>query len=250
MARVPISLQLYSVRDDCAADLAATVKAVAAMGYEGVEFAGYYNWSAADLRALLDDCGLVCSGTHIGLDALLGDAFEATVEFHTTIGCANLIVPGLADQYRDSAAAWKSTGELFTRLAAQLKPYALRTGYHNHSIEFSPLNGSTGWDIFFSNSSDDVVMQLDTGNAMHGGADPVPYVSRYPGRAITVHLKEFSSTNPDALIGEGECRWDEIFHLCESVGGTQWYVVEQETYAYPPLECVERCLANLKGMGK
>ena len=252
MARVPLSLQLYSVRDDCAADLAATVKAVAAMGYEGVEFAGYYDWSAADIKKLLDDCGIVCSGTHIGLDSLMGDAFDATVEFHKIIGCENLIVPGLAEQYRDSAAAWKATGELFTEIAANLKPFGLRTGYHNHSIEFAPLdNGELGWDVFFSNASPDVVMQLDTGNAMHGGVlDPAPYIERYPNRAITVHLKEFSATNPDALIGEGDCPWARIFELCESVGGTQWYVVEQETYAFPPMECVKRCLENLNKMGK
>ena len=93
-------------------------------------------------------------------------------------------------------------------------------------------------------------MQLDTGNAMHGGADPIPFLERYPGRAVTVHLKEFSRTNPKVLLGEGEVRWEEVFRLCESVGGTEWYIVEQESYPYPPLESVERCLKNLRAMGK
>ncbi len=93
-------------------------------------------------------------------------------------------------------------------------------------------------------------MQLDTGNAFHGGADPVPYIERYPGRAITVHLKEFAKTNDKALIGEGDVPWDVVFQLCETIGKTEWYIVEQETYAHPPLECVDKCLQNLRKMGK
>jgi sugar phosphate isomerase/epimerase len=65
-----------------------------------------------------------------------------------------------------------------------------------------------------------------------------------------VHLKEYSATNPEALIGEGDVDWQQVFELCESVGGTEWYIVEQESYPYPPLECVERCLQALKEMGK
>ena len=105
-------------------------------------------------------------------------------------------------------------------------------------------------NIFFGHTRPEVVMQVDTGNMMHGGAAPAPFLERYPGRALTVHLKEYSATDPNALIGEGDVPWGEIFRLCESVGGTQWYIVEQESYAHPPLECVARCLETLRGMGK
>ena len=93
-------------------------------------------------------------------------------------------------------------------------------------------------------------MQLDTGNALVGGGDPVETLERYPGRALTVHLKEYSATDDKALIGEGEVRWDDVFGLCETTGGTKWYIVEQETYAYPPLKCVDLCLRNLRAMGQ
>ena len=93
-------------------------------------------------------------------------------------------------------------------------------------------------------------MQIDLGNALHGGGDPIPYVERYPGRACTVHLKEYSASNPVALIGEGDVDWQEMFRLCETQGNTEWYIVEQESYAYSPLECVDRCLQALKAMGK
>jgi sugar phosphate isomerase/epimerase len=250
MARIPIALQLYSVREDCARDLPGTLAAVAKMGYEGVEFAGYHGRSAQELRQMLDDLGLKVAGTHIGLETLLGDQLERTVEFNQVLGNRFLIVPGLAEEYRSSRAAWLNTARLFNEIAEKLRPLGMKTGYHNHFIEFSPLEGELPWDTFFGNTLPEVVMQFDTGNAMHGGANPLPFLERYPGRATTVHLKEFSATNELALLGEGDIPWPEVFRLCETTGGTEWYIVEQESYAYPPLECVDRCLQALREMGK
>ena len=250
MANIPIALQLYSVREDCERDLSSTVKAVAEMGYDGVEFAGYYGRSAKELRSIADDLGLKVAGTHIGLDTLLGDELKRTVEFNHILGNRFLIVPGLAESRRNSRSAWLETAAVFNEIAAKLEPEGMQTGYHNHNIEFTPMDGQMPWDTFFGNTRADVVMQLDTGNALHGGADPVPLLERYPGRATVVHLKEFSKTNDVALIGEGEVRWDDVFRLSETTGGTEWYIVEQESYAFPPLECVDRCLKSLRKMGK
>jgi sugar phosphate isomerase/epimerase len=75
-------------------------------------------------------------------------------------------------------------------------------------------------------------------------------IKRYPGRALTVHLKEHSATNDKAVIGEGDMKWKQFFKLCETVGGTQWYIVEQESYAYPPVECARKCVQNLRQMLK
>ncbi len=250
MARIPIALQLYSVRVDCEKDLPGTLEAVAKMGYEGVEFAGYYGRDAKELRRLCDEQGLKVVGTHIGLDTLLGDELKKTVEFNRILGNKYLIVPGLAENRRNSRAAWLDTARVFNEIAEKLKPEGMFTGYHNHAIEFAPMDGELPWDTFFGNTVPEVVMQLDIGNALHGGGDPIPYIERYPGRAQVVHLKEYSSTNDKALIGEGDVDWEAVFHLCEGIGNTEWYIVEQESYAYPPLECVDRCLKNLKEMGK
>jgi sugar phosphate isomerase/epimerase len=226
------------------------MEAVAKMGYAGVEFAGYYGRDAKELRGLCDNLGLKVAGTHTGLNTLLGDELKRTVEFHQILGNRFLIVPGLPEERRNSRAAWLNTAKLFNEIAEQVASYGMRTGYHNHSIEFKPMDGELPWDTFFGNTRPDVVMQLDTGNALHGGADPVPFLQRYPGRAATVHLKAYSRTNDRALIGEDEVRWNDVFALCESTGGTEWYIVEQESYAFPPLECVDKCLQNLKRMGK
>jgi len=250
MARIPIALQLYSVRDDCQRDFPATLAAVAKMGYEGVEFAGNYGASPQQTRKMLDDLGLKAAGAHIGLEALLGDELKRTVEFHQAIGNRFLIAPGLPEERRNSKAAWRDTAHLFREIAERLKPFRMVTGGHNHTVEVTPLEGEVPWDIFFSNCGPDVVMQVDTGNALHGGMDPVYLLEKHPGRAVTVHLKEYSKTNDKALIGEGDVRWRDVFKLCETTGGTEWYIVEQESYPFAPLECVDRCLKNLRSMGK
>lgn len=249
MGNIPIGLQLYSVRDDCAADLEGTLKAVAGMGYDGVEFAGYYGRSAEDLRKLLDDLGLKCCGTHTGIDTVLGDHLQATIDFNKTLGNRFLIVPGLPPEYIGSRENWKKTAGVFNEIAERLQGTGMQTGYHNHHIEFQPLDGEMPWDTFFGNTTKDVIMQLDTGNALVGGADPVPFLRRYPGRAITVHLKEHSATNDKAIIGEGDVKWDEAIALCRDEGATEWFIVEQESYAFAPLECVDKCLKALKAMG-
>ena len=251
MSKIPIALQLYSVREDCARDLPRTLEAVADMGYNGVEFAGYYDRSAEQLRKMLDDLGLRAAGTHTGIDTLLGDELERTVQFNRILDNRFLVVPALPEERRNSKAAWLETASLMNEISERVKPEGMLVGYHNHAVEFQPVNEELPWDIFFGSTVPDVVMQLDTGNAMHGGVSPdgvLEILRRYPGRSLTVHLKEFSSTNDKAVIGEGEVKWQEFFSLCETIGHTEWYIVEQESYAYPPLECVRRCIYNLKEM--
>ncbi|MCL5099287.1 MAG: TIM barrel protein [Candidatus Omnitrophica bacterium] len=159
-------------------------------------------------------------------------------------------MPGLAAKYTQSRQAWQETADLFNQLAEQVKPHNMRVGYHNHTTEFKPLDGELPWDTFFSRTHKDVVMQFDTGNAMLGGGDAIVYLKRYPGRAATVHLKPYSKTKPNALIGDDELPWLEIFDLCETTGKTEWYIVEYESDAFPPLVSVEKCLEALRRWGK
>jgi sugar phosphate isomerase/epimerase len=250
MPRIPIALQLYSVRHDCEEDLPGTLKAVAEMGYEGVDFAGYYGYDAPTIRTMLDDLGLKAAGCHTGIPTLLGDELQKTVAFNHILGNKYLIVPGLPESYRDSRDAWRRTAEVFNEIAAKLKPEGMFTGYHNHHIEFTPLDGELPWDTFFGNTVPEVVMQIDLGNALHGGGDPVAILKRYPGRARTVHLKAYAATNDKALIGEDDVDWAEVFRVCEVDPVTEWYIVEQESYPCSPLESVDRCLQALKAMGK
>jgi sugar phosphate isomerase/epimerase len=244
--KIPVGLQLYSVRAECQKDLPATIAAVAGIGYQGVEFAGYYDYSAKDLRKLLDDNGLKCCGTHAQLDTLLGDNLPETIEFNKTIGNKYLIVPWLDPNKYSSAEGWKNAANMFNELAEKVEPHKMQVGYHNHSHEFKPVDGQIPWDIFFGNTRKDVIMQCDTGNAMIGGGEVIPYLKRYPGRAVTIHLKEYSATNKNAIIGEGDIPWEELLTLCETIGGTRWYIIEEEKDVYPPLKAAELCYKNFR----
>lgn len=251
MADIPVALQLYSVREDCARDLEETLVAVADIGYDGVEFAGYHGRSAEELRRMLDELGLRVAGTHIGVDTLLGSEFDKSIEYNRVLGNRFLIVPSLPEEMKKSRASWLEAARLLNDVAERLRPEGMRVGYHNHAIEFQLLEGEWPWDTVFGAALPEVVMQLDAGNAMFGGVSVegvLEILRRYPGRATTVHLKAFSSVNEKALIGEGEMDWGRFFSVCETVGGTEWYIVEQERYAFTPLECARRCKENLDEM--
>jgi sugar phosphate isomerase/epimerase len=242
---IPVGLQLYSVRKDCEKDLPGTVAKVAKMGYQGVEFAGYYNYSAKDLRKMLDDNGLVCCGTHTAWETLADDKLADTIAFNKTIGNKYLICPWLKPDEANARQQWLTYAKRFGELAEKVKPHGMQVGYHNHAHDFAPVDGTTGWDLLASNTPRDVIMQFDTGNALDGGGDPLVYLKRYPGRATTIHIKEYSKTNKNALIGEGDINWAEVLRLCRS-GGTKWYIIEEEKEAYPPLEGVDLSLKNFR----
>jgi sugar phosphate isomerase/epimerase len=249
MAKIRIALQLWSVRSECAHDLEGTLKAIADMGYEGVEFAGYYGRTASDLRRILEDLGLEVAGTHTRIEELLGERLRETIEFNRILGNKYIIIPGLPEEMRKSRDAWLKTIDLVNRISDKLEPEGMFVGYHNHTIEFQPVDGDIPWFLFFDRAKPRVVMQLDTGHALRAGISPhgvLEIIKRYPGRAKSVHLKDYSPKNEKALLGEGEMIWREFIETCKAVGGTEWYIIEQEVYPYPPLECVKKCIDNLR----
>lgn len=258
MARVPIGLELYSVREDLAKDTRGTLKRVAEMGYEGVEFAGYPQHPADELRAMCDEVGVVCCSWHTPFDLVQDDKLEQTIAFNKVMGNRSIIIPGLPGQCTGSREAWLKSAAFFNELAGKLLPHGMFTGYHNHHTEFKPLDGEWPWHTFFGNTRKEVVMQLDTGNALYGGAESVPLIEQYAGRSLSVHLKPYSKSagkdDPNKgfrpVIGEDDIPWNDVFRASETVGGAQWYIVEYESDLYPPLEAVERCLKALKAMGK
>lgn len=89
-------------------------------------------------------------------------------------------------------------------------------------------------------------MQIDTGNCMGGGGDPMALIAKYPGRSVSVHLKEHGG-KPGAVLGEGDIKWMELLRLCLKVGGTKQFVIEEEGQEGPAaLATVERALKNLR----
>ena len=245
--KIPVGVQLYSVREQAAKGLPAVLEAIGVMGYKGVEFAGYYGWESKpkELRRLLDGTGLKCCGTHTAIETVTGDALKATAELHAILGNTFLIVPSLQVE---GAQGWLDMAKRFNEIAAKAKGLGMRVGYHAHAGDFQKLGGTTSWEILFDNTKKDVVMQLDTGNCMQGGGDPVALLKKYPGRSTTVHLKEFGGPE-NAVIGQGLMPWAKVFEICETTAGTEWYIVEHET-GPDPIGNIRGCLDGLRKMGR
>lgn len=258
MDKIPIALQLYSVREDLKSDLRGTLKAVAEMGYQGVEFAGALEGDPEELKGLLSGLNLACCGWHTPYAAVQDHRLQGTMDFNKALGNSNIIVTSLPGDEYQTRADWLKAAEFFDHLSEKLVPYGFRTGFHNHHTEFSPLDGENPWDTLFSHTDEEVIMQLDIGNAVAGGGDVLDILRRYPGRAVTVHIKPYSkaagredmTAGYRPLLGEDDVDWARVFELCETIGGTEWYIVEYESDAYPPLKAVDITLQKLRGMGK
>lgn len=251
-AGVPlVALQLYSVRRDCAQNFDAALEQVAAMGFAGVEFAGYYGYAdrPADLKKRLDALGLKAAGTHIRMNVLQGDALKKTIDFHQAIGCRYLVVPG--DPAFTDAEKSKALADAFNELASTLKPLGMACGYHNHVGEFKKDGDKTFWDLFAERTTPDVILQQDCGWTMAAGFDPAAYVRKYPGRTKTTHFKPTVREGDEgkkAIFGQDSVDWKAVYEACTSVGGTEVIVLEQEVYpdGRTPMDCTRESLAGLK----
>src|ERR1043166_4758116 len=223
--KIPVGVQLYSVREQCAKDLPGTLAAISRIGYKGVEFAGYHGRSAKELRKMLDDRGLVACGTHTPYESVQANKLAETIEFNHAIGNNFLIVPSMSGKTKQD---WLDKAKQFNELADRVKGDGMWVGYHAHSHDFEKIEGETPWDLFCGHTKAEVIAQLDTSNCREGGGDRVAELKKYPGRTKSIHIKA-SGGGPEAVIGEDKLDWESIFEICETKGGTQWYVLEHET---------------------
>jgi len=255
----PIGLELYSVREELKNGNdqlhAATLTAVAKMGYKLVEFwAPYYDtWTYAQAkegRKLLDDLGLSCRSMHNHLDYFSDAKLPKAIELNQIMGAKYLVLATAGGG--NTVEAWKQVAASLTAAAEKLQPHGLYTGFHNHDAEWAALAGSTqrAMDVLAANTPKEVMLQLDVGTCVMAGADPVAWIKANPGRINTLHLKEWGKANGfNSIFGEGDAPWKEIFAAAESVGGVEYYLIEQEQAPKgQELPTVEKCLANYKKM--
>jgi sugar phosphate isomerase/epimerase len=249
--KLPVALQLYSIRNDCAKDFDAALAEVAKMSFEGVEFAGYHKYAgkAKELRAKLDELNLKVAATHIGTGTIRGDALKQTIEFHQTIGCRFLIVPGDGDFTHPEKS--KALAEVFNKATDVLKPLNMACGYHNHTGEFKKDGDKTYWDLFAERTSKDVILQQDCGWTAAAGLDPVEMMKRYPGRMRSTHFKPTVVRNEagkKAFLGQDSVDWAAVLEGCRNYGGTEWITLEQEAYpdGKTPMEATAVSFAALK----
>lgn len=245
---IPVGLELYSVRDELKNDLPGTVKAVAKMGYECVEFySPYLSWKpeqAKDMRKLLDDLNVRCYSTHNGQNAFSGDTLKRATELNQIIG-SKYIVMASANRV-SNMDGWKAVADLLSSADEKLKADGLHTGYHNHQTEFTAIDGKRPMEVLAANTGKDVMLQLDVGHCIETGADPVAWINDNPGRIRSLHLKDWSrdpAVGFKALLGEGVVQWNKVFDTAEKTGGAEFYLIEQEGSRYPAPETAEKCLA-------
>ncbi len=243
-----MGLQLHSLRDEVRKDLSGTLKRVANMGFEGVEFASLFDYRAPEIRAALENTSLAVAGSNASIGSLVGDQFESTLRFHQMIGSDCVIVSsGLAPAYNTDEGN-RIAAALFNEFAAKVEPYGVRVGFHAHMTDFADISGETAWDRFFSRTRKDVVMQVDVGNFFSGGADPYATIAKFPGRTYSIHLKSF----PRGVIfgsANDTVDWPRVFRLCETAGKTRWYLIELVSFeGLKPYQAVENCLKNFRSL--
>ncbi|HEX6462898.1 MAG TPA: sugar phosphate isomerase/epimerase [Vicinamibacterales bacterium] len=246
---VPVGLELYSVRTELGKDLLGTVAAVGKMGYQAVEFyAPYFDWTpetAKNVRKVLDDSGLLCHSTHNNTPSFTPEGLKKAIELNQIIGSKTIV---MASAPRATTIdAWKSVAGQLTSVSEQLKPLGMATGYHNHQVEWRPVEGTRPMDVLAANTPKDVVLQFDVGTCLEVGADPIAWINANPDRIKSVHCKEWSAAKHyDVAFGEGDAPWKAIFDAVEKTGGVEYYLIEQETgnESGGELPMVKRCLDN------
>ncbi len=262
-----VALQLYSVgryvREVQPGGFAHLFKHLYALGYRGVEFAGYSDFgnrgrTTDEMKAMLDDAGLVAAGTHIGMDALSPKRLKATIDANLKIGNRTLICPGglytPGKGYEGKLDDWvKHFAEFFSTAAVAAKAYGVNVGYHNHVKEFTlkVADGRCVWDAFFSACAPEVCMELDVGWAATAGEDPAAWIKRFPHRSPTIHAKEHACSSSgilgDVPKGRKGVDWDKLFAATDA-NGVEWYVVETESMQrrsmIPPTGAIEFLLGK------
>lgn len=204
------SLQLWTVNDETTKDFKGTLKAVSEMGYTGVEFAGFKNIEAKEMKKYLEEYGLKATGSHMGAPAL-ADKLTETLEYNAEIGNKYIIVPA----YRfDGEESVKTLTELLNTASVKAAEYGIKLGFHNHSAEFEKVNGKYILDIIADETSDDVIIEPDVYWVKYSGVDPYEYIKKLGKKAELVHLKQIGSDcKAETLFGDGIIDMSEIVKL-------------------------------------
>jgi sugar phosphate isomerase/epimerase len=254
-----IGLELYSVRGELARDLPNTLKTVAKLGYEVVEFySPYFKWAlpyAKEVRAQMDDLGLRCYSTHNGFESFTpGENLAHAIELNQILGTRYVILASAPGTVK-GVDGWKKLCDQLTTAVEQLKPHGLTSGYHNHQAEWAKLeNGQWIIEAIASNTPKEFALQLDVGTCEEAGANPVDWVKANPGRTKIMHLKDWAPGSKSdekeyrVLFGEGITPWKELISAARSVGGIDFFLIEQEGSRFSEFDTAKRCLENWKTM--
>jgi sugar phosphate isomerase/epimerase len=238
-----VGLMLYTVRENCARDFEGTLRAVASLGYEGVELFDLHGHEAAEVRGWLEELGLEVAGRHAGLDALESRLPELAAECEA-VGTDRLVLSWIEPPGSEDAA--RQMAERLAGIAREAARHGLRLGFHNHDGEVRPLDGG-GSFLEELLAGDDIFLELDLGWAWYAGADPVTLLGRARGRCPLVHVKDFASREGREFrpVGDGAVGYERVLPAAVEAG-VEWLLVEQDETDGPALTAAERSLAAVR----
>jgi len=249
---VPVGLELYSVRNALKDDPMGTVRTVAQMGYKVVEFyAPYFDWTESqtrDMKKLMDDLGIRCHSTHNSSSYFTADNLKKARDRNLILGATYVVMS--SSEPKPGLDGWKEVADTLNSAADQLEPAGLKTGYHNHELEFTPVEGKRPMEVLAKNTKSSVALQLDVGTCIKAGSDPVAWIRANPGRIKSIHCKDWAPGEDKGytvLFGEGAADWKDIFAAAESVGGVEYYLIEQEGSRFSEFDTARKCLETFRG---
>lgn len=270
MKNAPVAYQVYSAREDAQRDLLSVLRQLGALGYDGVEFAGFYGHSASEIREMLTQCGLEAVSSHVPLADIESD-MDGVIAFHKAIGCRYIAIPFLGAERRPGAAGFASVIRTMYRFGSLCRENGIQLLYHNHDFEFVTLSGMYALDFIYEAVPESLLAtEIDVCWAKYAGVDPAQYLLKYTGRAPVVHLKDYvgrreGDATPYGLLGESETNTNTPFEFrpvgygCQKVeevveaglaAGAQWFVVEQDkSVGRTPLEAAAMSMDTLKRIG-
>ncbi len=245
MKKLPIALQLYSLREAAADNFVGVLETTAELGYDGVEFAGYGGLTGHALRDVLQQLALTPVSSHVGYDQLVNE-FDDVVAYNKAIGNTTIVCPAAPREFAESEDGWIKFAREMTELGKRFSEEGMRLGYHNHSFEFKKFGGRYALDIFFAESDPDYVFaQIDLGWVLHAGVDPVKYLKQFAGRCPLVHVKDFDQNNKQVDVGCGCLDLKAVVAAAQEVG-VEYLIIETEEYAESPIASVRQGLSNLQ----
>lgn len=270
MKLVPVGYQLYSAREDVERDMGKVFKELKKLGYDGVEFAGFFGKSAEEIKQMLDENGLAAVSSHVPVQAIEQDMF-GTIAYHQKLGCKYIAVPYLDAEHRPGAAGFPEMIRLIHRFGRLCREAGIQLLYHNHDFEFVKISDLYGLDFLYQAVDADILKtEIDVCWVKYAGEDPAAYLRKYTGRSPIVHLKDYVGTKgegtPYGLIGQAQKADENVAFEFRPFGhgsqdakavveagidaGAEWFVVEQDLwYNRTPMEAAKMSIDTLYDLG-
>ena len=215
-SRKPLGIQLYTLRDEMAKSVSGTFQQLARIGYSELEFAGYFDHDAKEIRGLLDENALTAPSSHVPLE-LMQSELEKTIEFASVVGHRYLVVPWLAEELRQSIDQYRRLAATLNSIGEKCKAAGLNLAYHNHDFEFDMTDGEIPYDVLLSETDPDLVaMEMDIFWVTKAGQSPIQYMGDWPGRFPLCHIKDMSSDGSMVDVGDGEIDFPALFKYRDS----------------------------------